>query len=98
MTLLLWLGRRYQDKLLNGDLFLIYVLFYAFGRFWLEFLRLDTAPVAGYQFQPDVYGCAFRGLLGGADHSARYREPETADKLIQAVDVLKTSQPSGGFY
>jgi phosphatidylglycerol:prolipoprotein diacylglycerol transferase len=47
MALLLWLGRRHADKLKNGDLFLIYLLFYSVGRFFLEFLRLDASQVGG---------------------------------------------------
>lgn len=44
---LIWISRRFKDRLLNGDLFLIYLIFYGFGRFFLEFLRLDPSPVAG---------------------------------------------------
>lgn len=40
---LLWVGRRYDDWLMDGDLFLIYLIMYPFGRFMLEFLRLDPA-------------------------------------------------------
>jgi len=47
MALLLWLGRRHADRLKNGDLFLIYLLFYSVGRFFLEFLRLDASQVGG---------------------------------------------------
>lgn len=47
MALLLWLGRRGGHRLENGDLFLIYLVTYFFGRFFLEFLRLDPSPVAG---------------------------------------------------
>jgi phosphatidylglycerol---prolipoprotein diacylglyceryl transferase len=47
MALLLWLGRRHADKLKNGDLFLIYLLFYSVGRFLLEFLRLDASQLGG---------------------------------------------------
>jgi prolipoprotein diacylglyceryltransferase len=61
MALLLWLGRRFQDKLMNGDLFLIYVMFYSFGRFWLEFLRLDPAPVAGFNFNQTFMAFLFVG-------------------------------------
>jgi phosphatidylglycerol---prolipoprotein diacylglyceryl transferase len=45
MGLLLWLGRRYEDKLKTWDLFLVYLIFYGVGRFMLEFLRLDPAPL-----------------------------------------------------
>jgi phosphatidylglycerol:prolipoprotein diacylglycerol transferase len=47
MGLLLWLGRRYQERLKTGDLFLIYLIVYPIGRFFLEFLRLDSSQVAG---------------------------------------------------
>jgi phosphatidylglycerol:prolipoprotein diacylglycerol transferase len=47
MFLLLWLARRYQDKLRPGDLFLSYLVVYPIGRFLIEFLRLDSAQVAG---------------------------------------------------
>jgi phosphatidylglycerol---prolipoprotein diacylglyceryl transferase len=45
MGLLLWLGRRYPDRLKPWDLFFVYMIFYGVGRFLLEFLRLDPAPV-----------------------------------------------------
>ena len=47
MALLLWLGHRYSDRLKEGDIFLVYLIVYPVGRFWLEFLRLDSAQVAG---------------------------------------------------
>jgi phosphatidylglycerol---prolipoprotein diacylglyceryl transferase len=47
MALLLWLGRRYQARLKTGDLILIYAIVYPIGRFLLEFLRLDSAQIAG---------------------------------------------------
>ena len=43
---LLWLGRRYQDRLKPGDLFLTYLVTYPVGRFLFEFLRLDASMVA----------------------------------------------------
>jgi phosphatidylglycerol:prolipoprotein diacylglycerol transferase len=45
--LLLWIARRFEDKLFNGDVFLVYLITYPIGRFLLEFLRLDQAVVAG---------------------------------------------------
>ncbi len=47
LILLLWLGRRYADRLKDGDLFIVYLIGYPIGRFLLEFLRLDAAQVAG---------------------------------------------------
>lgn len=45
MGLLLWLGNRFADRLRKGDLFLVYLVMYPLGRFLLEFLRLDPAPM-----------------------------------------------------
>ncbi len=45
MALLLWLARRYEDVLKPGDLFLVYLIVYPLGRFFLEFLRLDVPHI-----------------------------------------------------
>ncbi|MEW6716174.1 MAG: prolipoprotein diacylglyceryl transferase [Chloroflexota bacterium] len=47
MILLIWLGRRFADRLKPGDVFLVYLIVYPIGRFWLEFLRLDASQVVG---------------------------------------------------
>lgn len=47
MAFLLWLGHRHQDRLRSGDLFLVYLVVYPIGRFFLEFLRLNPSEVAG---------------------------------------------------
>ena len=47
MVFLLWVGRKYQDKIKSGSLFLIYLIFYGFGRVGLEFLRLDISSFQG---------------------------------------------------
>jgi phosphatidylglycerol:prolipoprotein diacylglycerol transferase len=45
--LLLWLWRRYGERLQKGDLFIVYLITYPIGRFLLEYLRLDYVPVWG---------------------------------------------------
>ncbi|MBT4512874.1 MAG: prolipoprotein diacylglyceryl transferase [Chloroflexi bacterium] len=47
VALLLWIGRRYQDRLKAGDIFLTYLITYPIIRFLLEFIRLDSSRVAG---------------------------------------------------
>lgn len=47
MFLLLWVSRRFKDRLIPGDVFLLYLIVYPIGRFFLEFLRLDSSQVAG---------------------------------------------------
>jgi phosphatidylglycerol:prolipoprotein diacylglycerol transferase len=45
MGFLLWLSRSKGDKLLPGDVFLTYLIIYPVGRFFLEFLRLDSPRI-----------------------------------------------------
>jgi phosphatidylglycerol:prolipoprotein diacylglycerol transferase len=47
MFVLLWLGRKYKDRLLTGDLLFVYLIIYPVGRFLLEFIRLNSAEIAG---------------------------------------------------
>ena len=47
MAILLWVGRRFEDKIIPGDIFLGYLVIYPLGRFLLEFIRLDSAQIAG---------------------------------------------------
>jgi phosphatidylglycerol:prolipoprotein diacylglycerol transferase len=47
MALLLWVSRRFPEKLKTGDVFLIYLIVYPVGRFLLEFLRLDSSQLGG---------------------------------------------------
>jgi len=47
MAILLWLSRRFSDRLKTGDIFLGYLVIYPLGRFLLDFLRLDASRLAG---------------------------------------------------
>ena len=47
MAILLFVGRRFQDKIIPGDIVLGYLVIYPLGRFLLEFIRLDSAEIAG---------------------------------------------------
>jgi phosphatidylglycerol---prolipoprotein diacylglyceryl transferase len=50
MFFLLWLGKRFKDRLKTGDIFLVYLVIYPIGRFFLDFLRLDIAVVGNINF------------------------------------------------
>ena len=45
--LLLWISRKYREKIMDGDLFLIYLITYPTIRILLDFLRLDASRVGG---------------------------------------------------
>ena len=48
------LDRSEKVKLKQGSLFLIYLIAYPVGRFFLEFLRLDTAQLGGINVNQTV--------------------------------------------
>ncbi len=54
MFFLLWLGRRFDKRLLPGDLFLVYLITYPMGRFFLDFIRLDAAQLGGINVNQTV--------------------------------------------
>ena len=45
--MLLWIGQRFENKLISGDIFLFYLMGYPLGRFLLEFIRLDPSKIGG---------------------------------------------------
>ncbi len=45
--ILMWINRRFGKKMANGDLVLLYMVWYPLGRFWLEGLRLDSWMILG---------------------------------------------------
>jgi len=47
MVFLLYIGRKYQNRLVTGGIFLLYLIFYGVGRVGLEFLRLDVSSYQG---------------------------------------------------
>lgn len=65
MTLLLWLGRRYADRLKPGDLLLVYAIVYPTGRFLLDFLRLDASLVGGININQFVMAVVAIGSAVG---------------------------------
>jgi len=54
MFLLIWISRRYVDRLKNGDIFLMYLVVYPAGRVLLDFLRLDASLVGGININQTI--------------------------------------------
>ncbi len=67
MALLIWLTRRFPNKLKTGDLLLVYLVVYPTGRFLLEFLRLDASQLGGINANQTLMAivavCAIAALL-----------------------------------
>ena len=48
MAVLLFMSHKLKDRIYRGDIFLVYLVMYPFGRFMLEFMRLDPSNVGGF--------------------------------------------------
>ena len=85
MAFLLWIGRRYAKRLLTGDIFLVYLIIYPVGRFFLEFLRLDAAQVAGINFNQTVM--AVVAVIATAALILRHRGPSQEMEAVSGEDA-----------
>ena len=53
--LLLWVARRFVERLKDGDLFLLYISLYSVGRFFVETLRVDPAFIIGGTIRGNLF-------------------------------------------
>jgi phosphatidylglycerol---prolipoprotein diacylglyceryl transferase len=51
----LWVARRFSERLKAGDVFMVYVVFYSVGRFLVETLRVDQAFVIGGSVRGNLF-------------------------------------------
>jgi phosphatidylglycerol---prolipoprotein diacylglyceryl transferase len=85
VALLLFLGHRYNKKFKAGDLFLVYLIAYPVGRFFLEFLRLDPSQVGGLNINQTAM--AVVALLSVAILVWRHRkQKDPAPKPVDGSD------------
>ena len=62
-AVLIYLTIKVAKKLIDGDVFLVYLMFYAVGRFFLEFLRLDYSSVDGVNVNQTLMVVVFAASL-----------------------------------
>lgn len=74
MAFLLWLGRRFPDRLKKGDLFLLYCVLYPTARFALEYLRLDASHIAGLNSNQVIMAAI--AILSAAALIIRHKQPQ----------------------
>src|SRR5215203_5230930 len=68
--ILLWVARRFAERLRDGDMVLLYISLYSVGRFFVETLRVDPAFLIGGSIRGNLFvssllalGCAMILLL-----------------------------------
>ncbi|MBL8055965.1 MAG: prolipoprotein diacylglyceryl transferase [Anaerolineales bacterium] len=98
---LLYLGRRYAERLRKGDLFLIYLIAYPLLRFSLDFIRLDNAQILGLNANQTVMVLVALGaaLTLLARHQRRVRRHELkaqGAEISPAQPVAEADTPPAG--
>ena len=79
---LLWVARKYADRLKAGDLFLGYLISYPLIRFLLDFLRLDASEVAGVNANQTVMAVVM--VLAGLTLFLRHRLGNQKERGVEA--------------
>jgi phosphatidylglycerol:prolipoprotein diacylglycerol transferase len=73
--------RRFADRLKHGDVFVLYVSLYSFGRFFVEALRVDPAfliggTIRGNLFVSSLLALGFAMILLLRHSGSRRKRPE----------------------
>jgi phosphatidylglycerol:prolipoprotein diacylglycerol transferase len=64
-ALIYWISRRFAGRLRDGDILLLYLIWYPLGRFFIEFLRTDSWFFQGTPFNV-VHIISFVAFMGAA--------------------------------
>jgi len=62
--LLMLLGRKLHGRLRDGDIFLLYIIHYSIGRFFLEGLKIDVWTLGGIPTARWITGLAIAAAIG----------------------------------
>ena len=85
MGFLLWMERKFERVLKEGDIFLMYLVGYSTGRFFLEFLRLDAPRIGTINFNQTFVLVV--GLVAGFLLFWRHRKGNTPNVESQAPEA-----------
>ena len=95
--LLIYLSRRWQNRLYKGDLFLLYLVYYPTVRFFLEFLRLDPSPVRGININQTVMGIvAILAVIALIYRHYIHAPKEISNLENEGIDISKMTLPAEG--
>ena len=75
-ALLFWISRRFKTALKDGDITLLYLIWYPLGRFFIEFLRTDSWFFPGSPFNI-VHILCFISVTGSAITLYLRHSPQT---------------------
>ena len=94
MGLLIWIGKKYQDKLKDGDIFLFYLISYPIYRFFMEYLRLDNSYVGGINANQTMMLVV--AVLSAGVIVWRHLKKEKSQEVDGAIDEESRDNGSSG--
>ena len=94
MGILIWIGKKYQDKLKDGDIFLFYLISYPIYRFFMEYLRLDNSYVGGINANQTMMLVV--ALLSAGVIVWRHLKKEKSQEADGAIDEESRGNGSNG--
>jgi phosphatidylglycerol:prolipoprotein diacylglycerol transferase len=94
----LFLGRRLKDWLLEGDVFLMYLIWYPLGRFWIELLFRPDAWTIGTMPTASLFslGAIVLGAAGIAFNHRFRRKPVPMSVPAAPASIAKTGTTKAG--
>jgi len=92
-ALIMWIGRRWKDRLKDGDVFLMYLIWYPLGRFWTEYFRPDAWLVGGSRLATAQLIAIISALLAVALLIIRHAK-SSASEADSAGDIFDPDTPS----
>jgi phosphatidylglycerol:prolipoprotein diacylglycerol transferase len=92
MLFLMWITRQYPDRLKKGDVFLVYLITYPVGRFFLDFLRLDASRV----FSININQTLMAIVAIGSTAALIWRHRAAADEGSYATGLGSSARPEVG--
>ncbi|HEY9151812.1 MAG TPA: prolipoprotein diacylglyceryl transferase, partial [Anaerolineales bacterium] len=102
MLLLIWLMRRFADKLKRGDIFLVYLIGYPTIRFFLEFIRVDYPTIGGIDPNQALMGVVallaagiliWRHRSGAAEPVEVQSDSQLAFAAVEAEEPVEEKKP-----
>ncbi|MDO8530965.1 MAG: prolipoprotein diacylglyceryl transferase [Dehalococcoidia bacterium] len=94
--ILMWINRRFGKKMANGDLALLYLVWYPLGRFWLEGLRLDSWMILGIATAQWVSGLVMLAAVILLLYRKRPKQTETVAVTAEGQTMAVTTEGQGG--
>jgi len=91
--ILMWINRRFGKKMANGDLVLLYMVWYPLGRFWLEGLRLDSWMILGIATAQWVSGLV---MLAAVILLLYRKRPKQTEAVAVTAEGQTVAAPTSG--